>query len=268
VLGTYGMIEGTCPGEEGVPMLRKKKSLVDRAVDSASDAVDAALPVIENALAQVREQVREVSKEAAEGALDLAKETKTKAAPLIADGKQLAAEIAEATKEVAIPKAKTAMAAGAAGAAELAASGKEIAAAKIAEVKGEEPAKKGGRLRKLLVFGSIAAALGFVYRKMRSNQQADNWQSSYTPPTAGTTSSTTSATTGGAHLAPGVGPDEPIATDDPMAKRAAEETAVGDDPGGASPDEAIADAVDEPHEPTTPDNPAEVVEVEDASQKK
>ncbi len=38
-------------------MLRKKKSLVDRAVDSASDAVDAALPVIENAVTQVREQV-------------------------------------------------------------------------------------------------------------------------------------------------------------------------------------------------------------------
>jgi hypothetical protein len=39
------MIEAT-DWREGPPMLRKKKSLIDRAVDSASDAVDAALPVI------------------------------------------------------------------------------------------------------------------------------------------------------------------------------------------------------------------------------
>jgi len=268
-------------------MLRKKKSLVDRAVDSASDAVDAAIPVIENAVAQLRDQVRDLSKDAAEGAKDLANETRTKAAPLIADGKLLAAEIAEATREVAIPKAKSAAAAGASGVAELAASGKEIAAAKVAEVKGGPPKRKSRRFRKLVLFGSIAAALGFVYNKMRSNPQADNWQSSYTPPTsAGQTSSTTSATTGsaasagsaesadsadsagGTHLAPGVGPAEPLATDDPMAKRAAEESLTDGDPGGASPDEAIADAVEEPHEPTTPDNPVDVVEVEDASRKK
>ena len=57
----------------------------------------------------------------------------------------LASEIAEATREVAIPKAKTAAAAGVAGAASLAASGKEIAAAKVAEVKGEPQQKKGRR---------------------------------------------------------------------------------------------------------------------------
>jgi hypothetical protein len=252
-------------------MLRKKKSLVDRAVDSASDAVEAALPVIENALTQVREQVRDLSKEAAEGAKDLAKDTKTKAAPLIADGKVLASEIAEATREVAIPKAKTAAAAGAATAVGLATSGKELAASKIAEVKGEPPKPKRSRLRRMLFFGSLLAAAGFVYNKMRPKPDADNWQSAYTPPaSAGSTSSTTSATTGsaaattagGTHLAPGVGPDEPLATDDPMARLAAEEGATGDDSGGASPDEALADAVDEPHEPTTPDDPADVVELE------
>ena len=36
-------------------MLRKKKTLLDRAVDSASDAVDAARPVIESAVTQVRD---------------------------------------------------------------------------------------------------------------------------------------------------------------------------------------------------------------------
>jgi len=250
-------------------MLRKKKSLLDRAVDSASDAVDAARPVIESAVTQVRD----LSKDAADQAKVIAKDTSTKAGPLLADTKVLASEIAEATREVAIPKAKTAAAAGVAGAATLAASGKDLAAAKVAEVKGEPEQKKGSKVRKMLIFGALAAAAGFAYNKLRGSGQADNWQSSYTPPASAGTSSTTSATSatsaaGGAHLAPGVGPDEPIAGDDPMARLAAEQGAAGDDPGGASPDEAIADAVEEPHAVTTPDDPADVVEVEEQAKKK
>lgn len=250
-------------------MLRKKKSLLDRAVDSASDAVDAARPVIESAVTQVRD----LSKDAADQAKVIAKDTSTKAGPLLADTKVLASEIAEATREVAIPKAKTAAAAGVAGAATLAASGKDLAAAKVAEVKGEPEQKKGSKVRKLLIFGALTAAAGFAYNKLRGSGQADNWQSSYTPPASAGTSSTTSATSatsaaGGAHLAPGVGPDEPIAGDDPMARLAAEQGAAGDDPGGASPDEAIADAVEEPHAVTTPDDPADVVEVEEQAKKK
>jgi len=250
-------------------MLRKKKSLLDRAVDSASDAVDAARPVIESAVIQVRD----LSKDAADQAKVIAKDTSTKAGPLLADTKVLASEIADATREVAIPKAKTAAAAGVAGAASLAASGKDLAQAKVAEVKGEPQQKKGSKARKLLIFGALAAAAGFAYNKLRGSGQADNWQSSYTPPASAGTSSTTSATSatsaaGGAHLAPGVGPDEPIAGDDPMARLAAEQGAAGDDPGGASPDEAIADAVEEPHAATTPDDPADVVEVEEQAKKK
>ena len=126
------------------------------------------------------------------------------------------------------------------------------------------------KVRKLLIFGTLAAAAGFAYNKLRGSGQADNWQSSYTPPASAGTSSTTSATSaaGGAHLAPGVGPDEPLAGDDPMARLAAEQGAAGDDPGGASPDEAIADAVEEPHAVTTPDDPADVVEVEEQAKKK
>jgi hypothetical protein len=269
-----GMIENNHPAQEGAHMLRKKKSLLDRAADSASDAVDAARPVIESAIIQVRD----LSKDAADQAKVLAKDTSTKAGPLLADTKVLASEIAEATREVAIPKAKTAAAAGVAGAASLAASGKDLASAKVAEVKGEPQQKKGSKVRKLLIFGALAAAAGFAYNKLRGSGQADNWQSSYTPPASAGTSSTTSSTTGsttsatsaagGAHLAPGVGSDEPIAGDDPMARLAAEQGATGDDPGGASPDEALADAVEEPHAVTTPDDPADVVEVEEQAKKK
>jgi hypothetical protein len=265
-----GMIESNHPAQEGAHMLRKKKSLLDRAVDSASDAVDAARPVIESAVTQVRD----LSKDAADQAKVIAKDTSTKAGPLLADTKVLASEIADATREVAIPKAKSAAAAGVAGAASLAASGKDMASAKVAEVKGEPQQKKGSKLRKLLIFGTLAAAAGFAYNKLKGSGQADNWQSSYTPPASSGTSTTTSATTsattaaGGAHLAPGVGPDAPIAGDDPMARLAAEQAAAGDDPGGASPDEAIADAVEEPHAVTTPDDPADVVEVEEQAKKK
>ena len=250
--------------------LRKKKSLFDQAIDQASDVVDAARPRIESAVSQVRE----LSKEAAESARDLAKDTKVKAGPLMTEGRSraadLAADLADVTRDVAIPKAKAAALAGADRTAELAASGRDFAASKLAETKGEPPKRKGRKLRKLLVFGSLAAAAGFVYNKMRPQPQVDNWQSSYTPPTSTTTSSTTATgtsatgvpTTGGTHLAPGVGPDEPVGSDDPMAAHA------GDDTGGASPDEAIADAVEEPHEVTTPDDPAEVVDVESEAKKK
>ena len=242
--------------------LRKKKSLIDQAIDQASDVVDAALPVIESAMTTMRDQVREISKDAAEGARELAKDTKVKAAPLIAEGKILAHEIAEATREVAIPKAKASALAGADKAVELAASGRDLAAAKMGEVTAEPPKRKGSKLRKLLVFGSLAAAAGFAYNKMRPKPQTDNWQSAYTPPTSTTsaTGSSTGVSTGGTHLAPGVGPDEPVGADDPMLER------VSDDPGGASPDEAIADAAEEPHEVTTPDEPAEVVEVAETAE--
>src|SRR4029078_1014851 len=50
-----GMIESNHPAQEGAHMLRKKKSLLDRAVDSASDAVDAARAVIEAAVTQARD---------------------------------------------------------------------------------------------------------------------------------------------------------------------------------------------------------------------
>ncbi len=249
--------------------LRKKKSLIDQAMDQASDVVDATLPVIESAVAQVREHVREISKDAAEGAKDFAKDTREKAGPLMTEGRALAGEIVEATREVAIPKAKAGAKAGAERAADLASTGRDLAAAKVADIKGEPPKKKSRKFRKVLVLGGLVALGGFLARKLRPQPDADNWQSSYTPPTPAT-STTTSATSGtpatsdtsaasdpgGTHLAPGVGPDEPLGADDPMVEKAS------DDSAGALPGEAISDAVEEPHPVTTPDDPAEVVEVD------
>jgi hypothetical protein len=259
------MIESIDPGEEVVDMsLRKNKSLLDETIDQASDVVEAALPVIATAMAQAKEQMVEIGQE-----------TKDKAAPILADTRSLADDVIQATKEVAIPKARATALSSAKAGADKAAELAELAAAKATQVAdaaeaAAEPDKKSHKVRNTLILGSVIAVAGYTASKLRARGQSDNWQSSYTPPPAPSTS--TSATvgapaggasgvpgsTGGAHLAPGMGPDEPIGADDPMLAHVAE----GDDPGGASPDEAIADAVEEPHPVTTPDDPADVVDVE------
>ena len=86
----------------------------------------------------------------------------------------------------------------------------------------------------------LIAIGAFVFSKLRSSGQ-DNWQSSYTPappPPRSTTSPTT-----GAHVGAAAG--------------------SGDDAAGGTPGEAVADAVEEPHTATTPDAPAEIIDVDD-----
>jgi hypothetical protein len=80
----------------------------------------------------------------------------------------------------------------------------------------------------------------FIAKKLRSGGDQDNWQSSYTPPPPPTTRAS----------------DTPIF--DAASASSEEPTA---DEGGASPDEALADAAEEAHPVTTPDEPADVVEM-------
>jgi len=95
--------------------------------------------------------------------------------------------------------------------------------AAAAALRGEvEPPKKHHRIRTLLIMlglGGVAAAVA----KMLSDRQASTaWQSSYTPPPA-----------------PASGP-----------------LGSGNDEAGATPDVAAADKQTEPHNVTTPENPA------------
>ena len=94
--------------------------------------------------------------------------------------------------------------------------------AAAAALRGElEPPKKHHRIRNLLLvlgLGGVAAAVA----KMLSDRQASTaWQSSYTPPPA-----------------PAAAPQG------------------GNDEGGSTPDVAAADKQTEPHNVTTPENPA------------
>lgn len=180
-------------------------------------------------------------------------EAREKAAPLIADARDRTAPLIAEAREKAAPALHEARdrlgndvlpvltaAVAAAGAAtedmreETAKRGKAVAAALKGEV---EAPRRSHKLRNLLVLAGLGGVVAFVVKKKSERQPTTTWQSSYTPtPAAGGTSAT-----GGAHKAP-----------DP------------DDAGGASPDVAVADAAAAPHEATTPDNPAETVDVSKA----
>jgi hypothetical protein len=191
--------------------LRKNKSLLDQAGETVSEYVEQVKPQLGSAVATAREK-----------AAPVLADVRDKAAPVIADARDKAGPAIAAGAAVAAEK----IAAGASIAAEKAAEAAEAAAEKVADV--AEPKKKGGKLRKVLLFTGIAAAAAFVLTKLRSGKDSDNWQSSYTPTPA-------------------------------PAPR------TEDDKGGASPDEAIADQAESPRPVTTPDDPSEVVEVDDKS---
>jgi len=99
--------------------------------------------------------------------------------------------------------------------------------------------RSGTMLKKLLVLAGLVAVGGFVARKLRGSS-GGNWQSSYTPTPAPTASRRYAATADA----------EDLATVDADLDLAA-----------ATPDEALSDRASEPHPDTTPDDPAEVVEL-------
>lgn len=214
--------------------LRKKKTLLDQ----ASEYVDSLRPQVEAAVSQARDAVEDFLEDTARPALNDARE---KAGPKLAEARGRAADYAEEARKKATPVVVS----GAALAAERAAAAKDLADAKMAQLRGEEPEKKGGKLKKLALFALVAGAVGFVAKRLQGGTGSDNWQSSYVPTPAATPASPATAGAAGA-------------------AGAASTPQTEDDPGGASPDEAIADAAEGAHAATTPDDPAEVISVDDS----
>lgn len=228
--------------------LRKKMSLLDQ----ASDYVEAMRPQVEAAVSQAFDAVEDFVETTALPALQDARE---KAGPALVDARTRAATTLAEAREAAAPvvadaraKAAPMIASGAALAGEKASAVKEIADAKIARIKGEPVPQKGGRLKKVVLLAGLAAAVGVVAKKLQGGGEAENWQSSYVPSPPPSTST-----------------DTPSAPADTASTTPVATTPAGgeDDPGGASPDEAIADQVEEARPVTTPDDPAEVVQVDD-----
>ncbi len=218
--------------------LRKKKSLIDQATDIFDDAKDKAGPALADAKAKAGPMLADAKVKAGSAIADakdkagpVLADAKAKAGPAIAEGAAIAADKASVGAAIAAEKAAVARDL----AAEKAVIGRDLAAAKVAEIKGEKP-KKRGKLKKLLLVTGLAAAGGFIFKKLRGDSTTDNWQSSYVPTPAPT----------------------------PAAPPPADDT----DQGGSSPDEAIADAAEEPHAVSTPDDPADTVTIDEDAAKK
>lgn len=127
-------------------------------------------------------------------------------------------------------KAAPAIAATAAAAAE-----KAVEFAERAEEAADEATqpkkKKRSKLKKLLLVTGLAAGIAFAVKKFQGDKTEDNWQSSYVP--------------------------SPPATEKPV-----------EDAAGSSPDEALADQSEAPHDVTSPDEPAQSVDVESEDEQK
>ncbi len=222
--------------------LRNKKSLVDQAIDQANEVVDSLRPHVEQAYGQAKDFVQDTALPALADARDKAGpalvDARDKAVPVLIDARDKAVPVLVDARDKAAPvladartKAAPLVASGAALAGEKATAARTLAEAKVAQVKGEEPQKRS-KVKTLLVVTAVAGGVAVVAKKLQGGGSSDNWQSSYTPTPAPTA---TAAST----------PANPV-----------------QDPGGAGPDEAIADATEAPHPVTTPDEPAEVVEID------
>ena len=185
--------------------VRKKKSLIDQAIDQASDYMDAARPAIESAVDQI---------------VVLAADARDKAGPLLAegraDGHREGRRWPPTSRRRRPPSAPSAPRTW------------RPPAATTPRPRSPRPraSPRSPRVRRSASCCSSAAILavgGVVVSKLKSKSEADNWHSSYVPPSSSTgstsPSSSTGTTTGSTRLAPGVGSGA-VGADDPMAKLA------------------------------------------------
>lgn len=213
---------------------RKKKTLLDQAKEQASDFVDTVRPQVEAAVSTAKEKAGPVIADARE-----------KAAPHVDAGKAKAATTAAAAAAAAAPhvaKGKAKLDEGRDLAAAKALAGLQAAEGKVAALQSDPPKKKR-RFRKVLVLGLIAGGAAIAVKALQSDK-GDNWQSTYTPP-------------------PPPAPKPTPVAETPVPEHAAAPEKPADDATGATPGEALADAAETPHPVTTPDDPAEVVDIKD-----
>lgn len=243
--------------EQLVPAVESAR---DKAAPYVSDARDKAAPYVSDA----RDRVAPVIAGARDAAVPYLNDARDAAAPYVASARDKAAPyVADARDRVSgtftaevLPVVTAALAAldDATEEArhETLRRGRAIAAALRGEIETraqeepvvEAPSESSHWLRTILVALGLGGAAFAVVKKLNSNQRADSWQSSYTPP------STTTST------APSTGPSSST----PLADAAAD--SVADDVAASDPAEAAADAHEAPHVATTPDSPVTEVDVD------
>ena len=193
--------------------------------DQVEDLAVRIQPHVENAI----DQITPVLEDARDRAGAAAGDARVKAAPYVSDARD------KLVNEV-VPAVTAAVAAASEKAEPYADEARRRGRATAAAVKGEVDApKKGSKVKTVVVLGTLAALGAFLYKFLKGDDSSTAWQSSYQPAPA---------------------PTPPTPAPVPTA------TAV-DDASGASPDEAVADAVagEEVHAVTTPDSPVEETDV-------
>jgi hypothetical protein len=249
----------------------RKDKFVEQAQDLAHDLSEAIAPHVERArdelgprIADARDQVAPRVAEARDQVAPRIAEVRDQVAPRIAEARdQIAPRIAEVRDQVAphvenardafvkdfVPYVQKAASDARDQAAPLAEEAQRRGENAVAALKGE-PVKRKGRKRKILLFAGLAGLAALAVQKLRGGNESANWQTSYSPspaPAAPPAPVTPSAPTAGSHAA-----DIPAAADS---------SDGSDDPVGATPGESLSDATEEPHPVTTPDAPAEDVDV-------
>ena len=269
----------------------RKKSLMDRAhdyVEQLSDQLtETVIPQLESAWEQAVDKAGPAITDAREKATPLIEEGRTRAAEAATVGAAVAAAKTAEAREKAAPllaeyraTAAERASAGAAIAAEHAASTRDAALAKANELRGIEPEPKRGRLKKVLLLGGLLAIGGAVFSKLRAKQdESAGWQSTYTPPAPSVPKPPTAPSTPAAAATPAepAAAAAPLGGDpltDPLPDDVTADDVVTADPpatddvGGGAPGEAISDSAEQAHDATTPDEPAEVIDIEDVPKKK
>ncbi len=227
----------------------RKEKFVDQAQDLANDLTEAIAPRIERA----RDEIAPHLEKARDELGPRFAEVRDQVAPKLADARdEIAPRLAEARDTLAphVEDARDRIVKGAA-AATAAATPVAVEARRrginaASALKGEEPVKRKGRKRKLFLFATLAGLGAYAVQKLRGGESA-NWQTSYSPstaPAAPPAPPSPSAPQAGSHAA-----DVPVDSD------------VEAETVGATPGESLSDAAEEPHPVTTPDSPAEDVEV-------
>ena len=249
----------------------KSKSKPQKMRDQASEVMERLAPAMESAREKAAPVIAEAGKRAAdarEKAAPYVAEAREKAAPYVAQAREKAEPVVDTARakfaaEV-LPVVTAALAAASEATEEVREEALKRGAATAAALKGEVEApkkKESHKLRTFLILIGLGGIAAFVAKRMSDRQASTAWQSSYSP-----TPSSASTTTTPTYSAPGVsapgagGPEEtPIST-----AAAAAAAAQAHDEGAAGPDEAVADAAEQPHVPTTPENPAEEVKLDES----
>lgn len=237
--------------EKAGPMLAEARGMAaprlaearERAMPLLAEAREKAAPVLEKAgpkLAEAREKAGPLLAEARDKAGPVLAEARDKAAPAVA-------EVRERFATEVVPVVTAALAAANEATEDAREEGFKRGRAAVAALKGEVAApekKRTHRVRNSLLVVGLGGAVAMVAKKLSDRQASTAWQSAYTPPVPAPAAETAAETAAAAG-----------------AHRAGADSA--DDEAGASPDVAVADSAAEPHTPTTPDDPAEEIDLKE-----